>query len=379
MPSIRDFDYLAAKIAVWDNEMLNLVSQVHEFNGRFMQMPPLKASVHEKLLAATALDSIESSNRIEGITTTPQKLRQLVSGAANPRSLNEKQILGYKEAVDIVNRSYQTISTVRISNILQLHMTIYGHTKETHGGQFKEEDNAIVQELRDGSRVVLFQPPPSYQTPLLMERLCYAADEAFAGEGIDPLILIPMFVLDFLCIHPFTDGNGRVSRLLTSLLLHMYGYDIDWYFSLDGIIERTKSNYYRSLAASSTGWHEAANDYVPFIKYLLGVILKGYKLFFEMFAPFKTAPTSPFKPLAIDLVRAAVDKKTDRFTKAELMRELPTIGKSSIENALNTLVQEGIIFRHGAARGTYYSKEAFLQSTTPRLKPGACGGKPKQA
>lgn len=354
---MREFDYAAFDAVTWDNDIVSLVARIHEFKGRFIEMAPLKSNIREKLLASAQMNSVESSNRIEGVTTSAQRLKQLLMMSAEPTTEAEKEILGYKEAVDTVNRSYQTIETVRTANILNLHATVYSHADTTYGGQFKVIDNTIVQVLGDGSRTILFQPPPSFETPALMERLCQTAGEALDAGNVDPLILTPIFIVDFLCIHPFLDGNGRMSRLLTSLLLHLHGYDVDWYTSIDRLIEQSKQSYYQSLAASNPGWHEGVNDYTPFIKYLLTVILRAYKLFFEMFAPLTTVPSSPFKPLAIDLVRAAVGKKEDKFTKADLMQELPTIGKSSIENALNAMVAEGSVRRHGAARGTYYTKE----------------------
>mgnify|MGYP000699506636 FL=1 len=349
---MREFDYSKLKERTWDNEIIAYVAQIHEFKGKqdlYLRQRPIELN---RLVEIAKIQSTESSNQIEGIITTNSRLKQLVENKTTPRNRDEQEILGYRNALNIIHESYEAIP-VRSSYILQLHGELLKHTAFSYGGKFKTTPNEIDMVLENGEKIVLFKPLEPYETPSAVERLCEEYNKAY-GEGIvDPLILIPNFILDFLCIHPFNDGNGRMSRLLTLLLLYRAGYIVGQYISIEKAIADTKETYYEILQQADRGWHSGENDPKPFIKYMLGIILSCYR---EFESRISLAAKAGKKSSSYDIVKLFTENTLGKFSKQDALLSCPSIGSSSVESALKKLVEEGAIIKTGAGRKTMYMR-----------------------
>jgi len=352
---MKIFDYSNLTNRTWDNEIVSYIAQIHEFKGRqelYIRQKPVEL---QRLIEIAKIQSTEASNRIEGIVTTNSRLKQLVENKTTPRNRDEKEILGYRNALNIVHENYQYIS-ITPNYILQLHGELLKHTAFSYGGKFKTTANEIAKTLADGTKEVLFTPLEPYETADAVTSLCEAYQKAL-GEGIiDPLIIIPCFVLDFLCIHPFNDGNGRMSRLLTLLLLYKSGYVVGQFISIEKAIADTKESYYDTLALSDLGWHENENDPKEFIKYMLGVILSCYREFEDRVG---FAWKSGAKSTSYDIVKQFASTKIGTFTKQDALIACPSLGSSSVESALKKLVNDGSIERLGSGRKTHYVRRDF--------------------
>ncbi|MCD8006979.1 MAG: Fic family protein [Oscillospiraceae bacterium] len=346
---MRTFDYSTLADRHWDNEILGLVAQIHEFKGRQEMFLKQKPAVLDKLVEIAKIQSTEASNKIEGIVTTENRIMQLCQEKTTPRNRDEEEILGYRGVLNTIHESYEYIP-IRASYILQLHRDLYKYSERSIGGRFKNTQNYIAEIREDGTQFVRFMPLEPYETPEAIDMICDSFNKTIDSCTVDPLILIPTFINDFLCIHPFNDGNGRMSRLLTTLLLYRCGYVVGRYISLESKIEKTKSKYYDVLEQSGIGWHEGKNDSTPFIKYILGIILSAYR-------DFESRVSLVEKKLpAIELVRNATNEKIGKFTKSEIMELVPILKSSSIESSLKKLVEEGYLTRHGKGKGTFYTR-----------------------
>ena len=345
---MRDFDYIVSPAKLLIPEIVQMVSSIHEHKGK--QELFLEANVDElkTLLEVALIQSTGASNRIEGIFTSDKRLEELVSQKAEPRNRSEQEIAGYREVLSTIHEGYEYI-TPRPNIILQLHRDLYSYSQGTAGGSYKNSDNVIAETDAEGHQKARFIPVPAFQTAEAMEELCTRFLEAWEADRIDKLILIPMFILDFLCIHPFNDGNGRMSRLLTLLLFYKAGYIVGKYVSMEMLIEKTKETYYEALQASSTGWHEGENSYEPFVKYYLGIMLKAYNEFESRVEHLKHRSLS--KP---DRIKAVIDNKVGKITKKEIMEFCPDISKVTVERTLTDLVKSGYIAKVGAGPSTGY-------------------------
>ena len=262
---MRGFDYSKLSKMKWDNEILLLCTKIHECKGRpdlFVRQKPAQL---DRLIEVAKIQSTESSNRIEGIVTTSTRIKKLVEEKTAPKNRDEKEILGYRNVLNTIHDSHEYISVSK-NHILQLHRDLLQPAGISHGGNFKNVQNYIKETKPDGTEVVRFTPLAPYETPEAIEMICNSFRDTLAMETVDPLILIPAFICDFLCIHPFNDGNGRMSRLLTLLLLYKCGYEVGKYISIEKQIETTKDVYYDVLQEIDHGWHEEENDPTPFIK-----------------------------------------------------------------------------------------------------------------
>ena len=354
---MRIFDYSKLRERTWDNEILAYVAGIHEFKGKqelFLRQKPVELN---RLTEIAKVQSTESSNRIEGIITTNARLKQLVADKTTPRNRDEEEILGYRNVLNIVHESYDAIP-VRSSYILQLHGELLKYTTFSYGGKFKTTPNEIDMMLKTGEKVVLFKPLEPYETPDAVERLCEEYNRAINEEIVDPLILIPNFILDFLCIHPFNDGNGRMSRLLTLLLLYRSGYHVGQYISIEKAIADTKDDYYAALQQADRDWMNDNNDPKPFIKYMLGIILSCYK---DFEARLTIASKAGRRSTAYDVVKTYVNSTLGKFSKQDALASCPNLGSSSVESALKKLVEEGAVIRTGAGRKTMYLKNPCLK------------------
>ena len=275
-------------------------------------------------------------------------MEELVSQKAEPRNRSEQEIAGYREVLSTIHEGYEHINP-RPNIILQLYRDLYSYSQGSAGGSYKNSDNVIAETDAEGHQKARFILVPALQTAEAMKELCTRFLEAWEADRIDKLVLIPMFILDFLCIHPFNDGNGRMSRLLTLLLFYKAGYIVGKYVSMEMLIEKTKETYYEALQASSTGWHEGENSYEPFVKYYLGIMLKAYNEFESRVEHLKHRSLS--KP---DRIKAVIDNKVGKITKKEIMELCPDISKITVERTLTNLVKSGYIAKVGAGPSTGY-------------------------
>ncbi|MGI6720920.1 MAG: Fic family protein [Anaerovoracaceae bacterium] len=347
---MREFDYTRLADRSWDTDILNMVAKIHEYKGRqdlYIRQKPVELN---RLVEIAKIQSTESSNKIEGIVTTSSRMKQLFAEKTSPRNRDEDEIMGYRDVLNTIHESNEYIP-IRPAYILQLHRDLLKRAGLTYGGHFKNVQNCINETRPDGTVTTRFTPVPPYETPEAVEKLCNAYERASAEEKIDTLILIPVFICDFLCIHPFNDGNGRMSRLLTLLLLYKCGYNVGKYISIEKQIEKTKDRYYDVLELSNAGWHEEENDPMPFIRYMLSVILACYTEFEERVGAISETGTSSS---AYDIVKKYTAEKIGRFTGADVLAQCPSIGRSSVLAALKKLVEEGVIERHGRGRSIYY-------------------------
>ena len=344
---MRKFDYSFLKRISVPADIMNYATSIYEMKAKAELRRTDFADVFSAMESVAKIQSVKSSNAIEGIITTDKRIRDIVNKSTAPQGHNELEIAGYRDALDLIHGSYSDIPFSEKS-ILQLHRMLLRPSGDDLAGRYKTEDNFIMETDREGVRSVRFTPIPANETASAMEQLILAYHAAYSESEINPLLLIPCVILDFLCIHPFNDGNGRMSRLLTTLLLYRSGFYVGKYISLEAKIAGNKELYYESLGKAQAGWHEGTEDAIPFIKYLLGTILAAYKDFEERFAIVEE------KLPAIEMVRKAILLKIGKFTKQDIMELCPTLSISSVEGALRKLVKEGDIGRGGTGKSTYY-------------------------
>lgn len=346
---MRKFDYDLLKFSSFDCEILGLVAQIHEYKGR--QELYLKQKKHnlDKLIEIAKIQSTEASNKIEGIITTSTRIKQLMNEKTTPKNRDEQEIMGYRDILNTIHESYEYIP-IRSSYILQLHRDLYKYSEKSIGGRYKNTQNVIAQTLEDGTQQAVFTPLPPYETERAIAEICESFNQVIDSCVIDPLILIPIFIHDFLCIHPFNDGNGRMSRLLTTLLFYRSGYVVGKYISIEKTIEKTKLTYYDVLQQSGVNWHEETNNAIPFVKYILSVIVSAYKDF-EMRVDYVSE-----KITAIEQVQNAILQKIGKFTKSDIMELTPKLSKSSVETSLKKLVENKAIIKHNQGKNTFYTR-----------------------
>ena len=344
---MRAFDYKRISERLWDSELLGLIAAIYREAGKQELYLKQRPEELEKLVEIAKIQSTESSNAIEGIRTTDTRIRQLMAKKTAPRNRNEQEIAGYRDVLNLIHESFDAIPITR-NYILQLHKILYSQEGNPLAGRTKNVQNYISATYPDGHTEILFTPLAPYETPEALDRICEEYNRVIGNMELEPLIAIPVFVHDFLCIHPFNDGNGRMSRLLTTLLLYRAGFYVGKYISLEAKIAKNKDLYYDALGASQTGWHEGSDDPTPFIKYLLGTILAAYRDFEDRFALVET------KLSALETVRKAAGNKIGRFTKQDIRELCPSLSLSSVESALRKLVAEGELKREGTGKSTYY-------------------------
>ena len=304
----------------------------------------------KELVEIAKIQSTEASNRIEGIFTADDRLKNLVQEKTTPRNRDESEIAGYRDVLNTIHENYDYIP-INANYFLQLHRDLYKFVGNVDGGVFKTGDNIIQEEDDKGNKKIRFRPVPAWETAESIDALCEAFRDA-KGE-VDPLILNAMFILDFLCIHPFNDGNGRMSRLLTLLLLYQSDYIVGKYISIEKIIEESKETYYEVLQDSSLNWHENENDYKPFVNYMLGVIVNAYKEF-ESRVELVTNPNLSKS----DRIRMIIKNHIGTITKSELLELMtmnPDISDTTVQRTLAELLKKNEIMKIGGGRYTKYT------------------------
>ncbi len=346
---MRAFNYSAIKSQTWDSDILGYIAAIYKAVGKQEQYLKQRPEELEKLVEIAKIQSTAASNAIEGIITTSARIKQLVKEKATPRNRDEQEIAGYRDVLNIIHESFDAIPLSR-NYILQLHKIMYSHMNNPIAGQTKNVQNYISATYPNGHTEILFTPLAPYETSEALERICEEYNKVIGNFELEPLIAIPIFIHDFLCIHPFNDGNGRMSRLLTTLLLYRSGFSVGKYISLEAKIEKNKDLYYDALYRSQDGWHEGTEDAIPFVKYILSIILAAYKDFEDRFYIVEE------KLPAIDMVRKATLNKIGRFTKQDIRELCPSLSVSSIEGALRKLSSNGELKREGVGKSTYYMR-----------------------
>ena len=346
---MRNYDYRNKWQKLLTPEVVSLLTQIHEYKGEQTLFIEAKADTLTQLVEIAKIQSTEASNKIEGIYTSDDRLKSLVLSKTTPRTRNEQEIAGYRDVLATVHENHDYIPA-KPSIILQLHRDLYKFSGKSIGGNYKTADNVIAEEDGEGKRFIRFQPVAAWETPNAINELCVAFDEVLSTTQADPLLIIPMFILDFLCIHPFNDGNGRMSRLLTLLLLYRAGYIVGKYISIEKMIEQSKETYYEALGNSSANWHEGENNYIPFVEYTLGVVVAAYREFSSRVMLVSTSNLS--KP---ERIKEIIKGTLGKITKTEIMQKCPDISQVTVQRALNELVTSGEILKIGGGRYTAYT------------------------
>lgn len=348
---MHEFDFINRPKDLLTPEVVSILTRLHECRGRQELFIEAEADVLTALLEVAKIQSTGASNRIEGIYTTDERLNALVQEKVKPRNRNEEEISGYRDVLATIHESYEYIAP-RPNNILQLHRDLYSFSSSAVGGTYKNSDNIIAEKHADGTETVRFRPVPAFQTADAMLNLCTRFNEAIEAGTYDPLLLMPVFILDFLCIHPFNDGNGRMSRLLTLLLLYRAGFIVGKYISIEMLIEKSKDSYYEALQDSSLNWHENGNDYLPFLKYMLGVVVKAYNEFEDRVEHLRHRKMSK-----ADRIKDLIEKTPGKISKKEISMACPDISVTTIERTLAELISSGFIEKVGVGRSTAYIKK----------------------
>lgn len=345
---MRTYNFAKNYATLLTPDIVSLMTQIHEYKGEQALFIQAKADTLTKLVEIAKIQSTEASNKIEGIYTSDERLKKLVQDKTTPRTRNEQEIAGYRDVLSTIHESFDYIPP-KSSMILQLHRDLYKFSGMSYGGNYKTSDNVISETDAQGNKTVRFQPLPAWETPEAMDNLCRAYEEAVGAGEMDPLLLIPMFILDFLCIHPFNDGNGRMSRLLTLLLLDRAGYIVGKYISIEKLIEESKETYYEALQQSSQGWLEEENDYAPFVRYTLGVVAAAYREFSTRVQAL--AVSGMCKP---DRIREIIKGTLGKITKADIIKQCPDISQITVQRTLADLQKSGEILKLSGGRYTAY-------------------------
>ena len=344
---MRRFNYYEIKNQKWDSVTLGLIAAIYKEAGKQEMYLKQRPEELEKLVEIAKIQSTEASNAIEGILTTSTRIKQLVKEKTTPKNRDEQEIAGYRDVLNIIHESFDAISLSR-NYILQLHKILYSHMNNPMAGRIKSVQNYITATYSDNHAETLFTPLAPFQTSEALDKICEEYNRVIGNMELEPLIAIPIFIHDFLCIHPFNDGNGRMSRLLTTLLLYRNGFYVGKYISLEAKIAKNKDLYYDALGRAQIGWHEGKEDVVPFIKYLLGTVLAAYRDFADRFALVE------IKLPALEKVRRAALNKIGRFTKQDIRELCPSLSISSIEGGLRKLVSAGELKKEGSGKNICY-------------------------
>ena len=346
---MRSYEYDTKWQKLLTPEIVGYLTAIHEYKGEQRLIADKHADVLNDLVDIALIQSTESSNKIEGIYTSDDRLKKIVMDKTIPRNRNEREIAGYRDVLNTIHENSEHIP-VRSTFILQMHRDLYKFEDVGIGGVFKSVNNVIEELDTAGHKHIRFTPVPAWETPESVEQLCDAYNKAINTTNVDPLLLMPMFILDFLCIHPFRDGNGRMSRLITLLLLYKSDFIVGKYISIERLIEKTKSSYYDALQESSEKWHENENDYAPFVKYMLGVIVAAYRDFMD-----RTKLIEEKKIPKPDRIAEEIKNHMGTITKSEIKMLVPDVSQTTVQRTLTELVKQEKIKKIGDGRYTKYA------------------------
>ena len=346
---MRKYDYKNKWKELLTPDIVMMLTKIHECKGQQNLFIEQKAETLTHLLETAKIQSTEASNKIEGIFTSDERLNLLVKEKTTPKNRNEEEIAGYRNVLATIHENHDYIP-IQPTYLLQLHRDLYKFSGLSIGGSYKNANNVITETSSDGTKRLRFKPVDSWETPDAVESMCQAFDEVMNENNSDALIIIPMFILDFLSIHPFNDGNGRMSRLLTLLLLYRAGYIVGKYISIESIIEKSKETYYEVLEKSSEDWYEETNDYEPFVRYMLGVIVSAYRDFQQKVDVLWIKGIT--KPKRVEQV---IKDTLGKITKQEIANKCPDISMITIQRTLVELTSRNEIIKIGGGRYTSYT------------------------
>jgi len=306
--------------AVW------LMNSIAEYKGKQELYAKQSPQILKTLLETALIESAESSNRIEGVTVDHARLKPLVIGHSKPRDRSEEEVVGYRKALDLIHTKHKSLQ-ITPETIKELHRLCRGESWDA--GKWKEKDNDIIRKHPDGRVEVIFKPVSATKTPEMIKQACLNYEHSVSQLKYPDLYAVACLVLDFLSIHPFRDGNGRVSRLLTLLALYQHGFMVGKYISLERIVEQSKETYYETLNKSSQKWHEAKHDVIPWFNYFLGTVLAAYKEFEE-----RAANIKPTRGAKTALVIKAIDSQQGEFSISDIERACPVVSRVMIKKVL---------------------------------------------
>lgn len=345
---MRKFDYSFLANGLLPANFVNLTSDISALKTMAGERKKEYSRIYTELEGIAKVQSIKSSNALEGIVTSDERIAAIVNGKSEPLNHNEAEIAGYRDALNEIHMGYEHIDFCEY-DILRLHEMMMSLVGYEFGGKYKTDDNVILEIDSNGNRQIRFRPTSAAETPTAMEQLILAFMDARSNSNINQLLLIPCVVLDFLCIHPFRDGNGRMSRLLTLLLLYKNGFDVGKYISFEEQISNYKSYYYESLKQSSYGWDTNENSYYPFIENFLTTLYLCYKELDKRFAV-----VNGKKITKKARIEATALNSLTPISKAEICKILPDISPTTVETVLSVMVKNGTLKRIGLGRNTRY-------------------------
>ena len=346
---MAQFEYGKVLDTLMIPEVVSALGDIRELKGKTSSLSAISPETFSALVEVAKIQSTGASNRIENISTSDKRLRELMVDKTDPRNRDEREIAGYRYVLNEIHESHDDIP-ITPNVILQLHRDLYRFSGDSYAGRWKDSDNVIAERTAQGELVARFVPTSAAGTPAAVERICSEYARQISVAAYDPLLVSLIFVFDFVSIHPFNDGNGRMSRLLTLLLMYRNGYDVGKYISIEKEIERTKETYYEALAASSSGWRDGENDYAPFVTYMLGIVAACYG---DLVGRFSVAGLPAGTE---DVVRAFFDRLVGAATKREIMDANPNMSQRTLERILAKLQAEGVVEKVGAARSTAYRR-----------------------
>lgn len=352
---MHKFDYSFLDDGLLPAEIVNLTSSIAAFNAISKERKNNNKNVYTALEKIARVQSVKSSNEIEGIVTTDARIKEIVNGNSAPLNHSEREIAGYRDALDEIHSSHENME-MNENMILHIHQVMTNITDNELSGHYKSEDNLIMEIDGNGRRRVRFTPVPASETKDAMEQLIYAYIDARDNPRINKLLLIPCVVLDFLCIHPFSDGNGRVSRLLSLFLLYKNGYDVGKYVSFEEQINESKEYYYDALQASSQGWHTNENSYFEYIKNFLSTLYKCYKELDKRFSTVNGKRISKTERIQQTVLNSVLP-----VSKSEICDILPDVSPTTVEAVLGKMVKTGSVKKLGQARATKYVNAKYVK------------------
>lgn len=346
---MRVYNYEQLKQLMMPMETVNLIAKINEYKGKQELYKQQAPQILNTLKDVAVIQSTKASNAIEGIIITDQRLKSIMENDTNLQDRSEGEIAGYRDVLQLIHSSFDAIP-LKENIILQLHKEMYRYIG-VEGGRWKTQDNVISETFPNGQKRIRFEPVSAFETPRAMQKLCEELRERIAKQDVEPLILISVFILDFLCVHPFNDGNGRMARLLTLLLLYQFGFEVGRYISLEKIIEDSKEDYYETLRKSSVGWHENQHDIFPWINYLLGTFVAAYKDLESRVGILESQ-----KGGKSQRIHAFIEKKLGYFTKADIRNACPDVSEATINRVLNELKEQQVIAPEGLGRNAKWKK-----------------------
>lgn len=345
---MHKFDYSFLNNGMLPTQLVNVTASISSLKTSSQFRKNDFEKVFTELEKIAKIQSVKSSNEIEGIVTSDERIIQIVQQNSAPLNHNEQEILGYRDALNLIHTEHQNIQ-FNENTVLALHKTLLSATDHNYGGTYKTDDNVILEIDLYGNKKIRFEPVPANETKKAMEQLFLAFMEANSNSNINTLLLIPCVILDFLCIHPFKDGNGRMSRLLSLLLLYKNGFDVGKYVSFEEQINKNKSLYYQALKESSENWHENANSYFPFMQNFLTILYECYQNLDKRFAVVNSNKITKSARIEATVLNSLLP-----ISKSEICKLLPDVSPTTVESVLGKMIKSGVITTIGAGRGTKY-------------------------